>query len=506
MVELTVKLVDVICNYNQVILNDKDAKNMKVTSRDRVQVKSINKSFTAVLLTTKSLLREGEIGLNETLMSNLQAKEGGTVEVTPAKTPLSLSFIKKKLSGDSLSHAEMSQIVEDIVSMTLTPVEMAAFILAQHYQDLSMAEVEYLTRAMAETGVTIDFEEPVYDKHSIGGVPGNKVSLLIVPIIASMGLLIPKTSSRAITSPSGTADTFEVLAPVNFSVEEIKSLVKKTRGCLVWGGTLNIAPADDILIETVEYPLSIDPTSQMLASIMSKKLAIGVDSLVLDVPVGFNAKVKTKEEAVTLSRKFVELGERLKIRVEVGLTYGDQPVGHAVGPALEAKEALEALMGVGASTSLVEKSTALAGILLEMAGLASRGSGQQLALECVNNGKALKKMMEIIENQGGDPNIKLEDIPLGEESENILAPFSGYIVEVDNKAVNAIARAAGAPEHKGAGVYLYKKRGGYVKKGDPILKIYAEKSSKLSEAISVANKSNPVTIEGMLLKHVSALY
>ncbi len=506
MVEYTVKPIDIVCDYNQVVLNEKDAKNMKISSRGRVQIKSINKSFTAVLLITKSLLREGEIGLSEKLMRDLQVKEGGIVEVTPAKTPVSLSYIKKKLSGDSLTHAEMTQIVEDIVSMTLTPVEMAAFILAQHYQELSMAEVEYLTRAMAETGVTIDFEEPVYDKHSIGGVPGNKVSLLIVPIIASMGLLIPKTSSRAITSPSGTADTFEVLAPVNFSVEEIKSLVKKTRGCLVWGGTLNIAPADDILIETVEYPLSIDPISQMLASIMSKKLAIGVDSLVLDIPVGLNAKVKTKDEAVALSRKFVELGERLKMRVEVGLTYGDQPVGHTVGPALEAKEALEALMGIGSSTSLIEKSTALAGILLEMAGLASRGSGQQLALECVNSGKALKKMREIIENQGGNPNIKPEEIPLGDETEDILAPFSGYIVEVDNKAVNAIARAAGAPEDKGAGVYLYKKRGGYVKKGEPIMKIYAEKSSKLSEAISVANKSNPVTIEGMLLKHVSALY
>ncbi|MEM2109819.1 MAG: AMP phosphorylase [Candidatus Odinarchaeota archaeon] len=506
MVEYTVKLIDILCDYNQVILNEKDAKSLRAAPRGRVQIKSTGKSVLASLLTTKSILKDGEIGVNPRILKALNVKEGDTVEVASAKTPVSLSYIKKKLSGEDLTQAEMTEIVKDIVSLNLSPVEMTAFILAQHYQELSVSEVEYLTRAITETGVTIDFEEPVYDKHSIGGVPGNKVSLLIVPIIASMGLLIPKTSSRAITSPSGTADTFEVLAPVNFQIEEIKSLVKKTRGCLVWGGTLNIAPADDILIETVEYPLSIDPVSQMLASIMSKKLAIGVDSLVLDVPIGANAKVKSKEEAVALSRKFVELGERLKIKVEVGLTYGDQPIGHTIGPALEAKEALEALMGVGTSTSLVEKSTALAGILLEMAGLAARGLGQQIAMECVNSGKALKKMQEIIENQGGDPKIKPEDIPLGEHTEDIPAPFAGYIVEVDNKALNMIAKTAGAPEHKGAGVYLYKKRGGYVKKGDPLLKIYAERSSKLSEAISIANKSNPVTIEGMLLKRVSALY
>ena len=506
MSQLIVKEIDLTCEYNQVILNEKDFSKIKIDRGGKIQVKSINKTMIANSLTTMKLVSEGDIGLNDRIRKYLGVKEGDAVEVTAAKKPASIFLLKKKLHGEELTHSEMTEIVKDIVSMSLSPVEMSAFVLAQHYQESSMTEVEYLTRAIADTGIRIDFEEPVYDKHSIGGVPGNKVSLLIVPIIASMGLLIPKTSSRAITSPSGTADTFEVLAPVNFSAEEIKKLVKKTKGCLVWGGTLNIAPADDILIEQVEYPLGIDPESQMLASIMSKKLAVGVDSLVLDVPIGANAKVKSKEAAAAISRKFVELGERLKIRVEVGLTYGDQPVGHTIGPALEAKEALEALMGVGTSTSIVEKSTSLAGILLEMSGLAGRGGGQHMASECLNSGKALEKMREIIGNQGGNPDVKPEDIPLGGETEDVPAPFSGYIVEVDNKALNQIARAAGAPEHKGAGIYLYKKRGGYVKKGEPLIKIYAERSSKLSEALAIANKTNPLTIEGMLLKRVSALY
>ncbi|MHA1409909.1 MAG: AMP phosphorylase [Candidatus Odinarchaeia archaeon] len=488
------------------MVNERDKEKYNLAPNERLSIKTKKESVLANFTVTSSLVNEGEIGVTSNVKKFLGLKTGDKVDVLTARKPNSWPYLRKKLFGEPLNHTEMREIIKDIVSKALSPVEMTAFILSQHFQEMQPDEIEYLTRSIADTGVTIDFEETVYDKHSIGGVPGNKVSLLIVPIVASADLLIPKTSSRAITSPSGTADTFEVLAPVEFKAEEIKELVKKVRGCLVWGGTLNIAPADDILIEHVEYPLKIDPESQMLASIMSKKYAIGVDSLVLDVPIGLGAKVINKEAAMALSRKFVELGERLKMRVEVGLTYGDQPIGHALGPALEAKEGLEALSGIKTSTSLIEKSAALAGILLEMAGLATRGQGKNVAMEILNSGKALNKMKEIIENQGGDPNIKPEDIPLGEHSEDVPAQTSGYVVEVNNKALSAIAHTAGAPEAKGAGLYLYKKRGGYVKKGEPLMRIYAERSSKLTEALQLANKVNPITIEGMLLKRVSHFY
>jgi AMP phosphorylase len=506
MVNLSIKIIDLDCDLNHVIINKKDQNNFKIETSQRLLLKDNKKILLSNFSITTSLVSQGEIGVNRTVKDYFRLKEGDKIEVAVGKRTESWRFLRKKIFGEELDQVEIKEIIKDIVSRTLSPVEMTAFILAQHFQDMQPKEVEYLTRSIAETGVTIDFEEPVYDKHSIGGVPGNKVSLLIVPIVASAGLLIPKTSSRAITSPSGTADTFEVLAPVEFSAQEVKNLVKKVRGCLIWGGTLNIAPADDILIEQVEYPLKIDPESQMLASIMSKKYAVGVDSLVLDVPIGAGAKVLNKEEAMTLSRKFVELGERLNMRVEVGVTYGDQPIGHALGPALEAKEALEALSGIKTSTSLIEKSTSLAGILIEMAGLAARGQGGNIAMEILNSGKALEKMKEIIANQGGNPNIKPEEIILGNHTEEFLAQTSGYIVEVNNKALSSIAHTAGAPEYKGAGIYIYKKRGGYVKKGQPIMKIYAERSSKLTEALSQANKTNPITIEGMLLKRVSHFY
>ncbi len=238
--------------------------------------------------------------------------------------------------------------------------------MEEEFHGMSMDEVEYLTRAMVETGITIDFARPCYDKHSIGGVPGNKVTLLIVPIVAAAGLLIPKTSSRAITSPSGTADTMNVLANIEFTASELKEMALKAGGTIVCGGKVGLAPADDILIR-VEYPLCIDPRGQMRASIMAKKLAVGADFIVIDIPVGLGAKVETTEDARKLAQSFMELGDRLKVRVQCGITYGGQPVGHTIGPALEAREALLALQGKGPA-SLIEKSTALTGMLLEVGG------------------------------------------------------------------------------------------------------------------------------------------
>ncbi|MFX0097168.1 MAG: AMP phosphorylase [Candidatus Hodarchaeota archaeon] len=490
----------------KVILNRKDAKKLKVDIETRLLLKSKKSDTLKEIILTDSLVQPGQVGLTPQIQEMLMIKENDIIDVSSKDEPKSFPYLSRMLDGEKLERDEILAIVQDIVSRNLSEVEMSAFILAQYFRDITMDEIEALTRATAETGQVIDFDEPVYDKHSIGGVPGNKVSLLIVPIVAAAGLPIPKTSSRAITSPAGTADTFEVLAPVEFSADELVQLIKKVRGALVWGGTLNIAPADDILIDVVEHPLKIDPVSQMLSSIMSKKIAVGVDALVLDIPIGIGTKVPNKDAATELSRKFVELGTRLNVRVEIGITYGDQPVGHAIGPALEAKEALESLMGGKKSTSLVEKSIALAGMLIEMSGKTARGQGRILAKEILNSGKALEKMKEIIDAQGGNPNIKPDDIQSGEHRVDIPAPVAGYIVEVNNISINEIAKAAGAPDHKGAGLYIYKKRGGYVKRGEPLLTIYSETASKLREAQSLVVKLEPITIEGMLLKRVSAYY
>ncbi|MGQ9759161.1 MAG: AMP phosphorylase [Candidatus Methanomethylicaceae archaeon] len=510
MTTLKAKIIDIATGEKSIILNELDAKNMMLKIYDRVRLSKGEKNILArvdmavnILCrveVSSGLVCPGEVGIYKDLIQDFPISDGDEVEVTLAPTPPSVEFIRKKMRGQHLSKGEIAQIVKDTVTHSLSQLEIAAFLMAEEYVGMDMDEVESLTRAMVETGNTIDFGEPVVDKHSIGGVPGNKVTLLIVPIVAAAGLKIPKTSSRAITSPSGTADTMEVLAPVEFSVNELRRMLQKIGGYIAWGGSLNLAPSDDIFIR-VEHPLSIDPRPQMLASIMAKKLAVGVGTLALDIPTGRGAKVESFEEARKLANEFIELGSRLGIRVRCGITYGGQPVGHTVGPALEAKEALETLMGNGPN-SLIEKSTALSGILFEMTGLTPKGRGQDMAKEILRSGKAYQKMREIIENQGGNPNIKPEEIPLGEKRYILAAPTDGYVSSINNSAVNAIAKAAGAPLDKGAGVKLYAKMGYAVKKGDPIIEIYAEREQKLKEALGVASRNPPFIIEGMLLEEV----
>jgi len=422
------------------------------------------------------------------------------VDLRPYISPASVQLIKKKLKGTKLSREEILEIVKDIVDGILTDVEIAAFVSAQMSVGMDTDEMVSLTRAMVETGTVLKFDEPVYDIHSIGGVPGNsKVSIVAVPIIASAGVFIPKTSSRAITSPAGTADTMEVFAPVEFTVDEVKELAKKVNGFIIWGGTLNLAPADDILIR-VEYALRVDPLSQMIASILSKKLSMGVQNLLIDIPTGREAKVETIEDARSLASVFTQVGQGVGLSIRCAITYGGQPIGYAIGPALEAREALETLLG-GGPMSVREKATAIAGLILEMAGVAPRGAGKNTAKEILASGKAYEMFKKIIEAMGSkNPNVKPEEIPIGTHKVEVRAPMEGYVTGVYNRPVTTIARVAGAPIDKGAGVKLYVKRGHKVKKGDILMEIYSNSETRLEEALKLVNKLKPITIEGMLLE------
>lgn len=500
MPQFTARIIDIETSERSAILNFDDAQELMLRLGDRIKLLRDGHNITVMVDITYSMVKAGEIGIYKDLLGDFPAEDGDRIDLSLAPTPPSVEFIRKKMKGEALNKTELLSIVKDTLSQSLSQLEIAAFLMAQQYVGMGMDEVEALTRAIVETGNTIDFGEPVVDKHSIGGVPGNKVTLLIVPIVAAGGLKIPKTSSRAITSPSGTADTMEVLAPVDFSAGELKQILQKVGGYIAWGGSLNLAPADDLFIQ-VEHPLSIDPKSQMQASIMAKKLAVGTDALVLDIPTGQGAKVESFDEARKLGNEFVELGSRLGIKVRCGITYGGQPVGHTVGAALEAKEALETLMGKGPN-SLIEKSTALAGMLFEMNGISGKGEGQNMAKQILRSGRAYAKMKEIIRQQGGNPDIKPDEIPLGEKRYIVTSPADGYVSRIFNSSINAIARAAGSPRYKGAGVRLYAKMGYAVKKGDPVVEIYAERESNLKEAVAVASRKPPFLIEGMLLEEL----
>jgi AMP phosphorylase len=291
----------------------------------------------------------------------------------------------------------------------------------------------------------------------------------------------------------------EVVAPVEFSADEIKELTETVGGVIVWGGATNIAPADDKLIKA-EYALSIDPYSQMLASIMAKKGAVGADAVVVDMPVGPGTKLPTPEAGRSLAKDLIDLGERLGIRVECAMTFGGSPVGRTIGPALEVREAFTVLENKGGPNSLREKSLSLAGILLEMGGVAGRGEGYRAAEDILTSGKALKKLLEIIEAQGGDSSVRSENIQIGENCEDILAPSSGYVVTFFNKRLVELARMAGAPSDKKAGVKIHKKMGERVKKDEPLITICSSTDWELESAVKDAKRHMPIVVEGMLLE------
>ncbi|HEX2021087.1 MAG TPA: AMP phosphorylase, partial [Candidatus Thermoplasmatota archaeon] len=406
----------------------------------------------------------------------------------------------KKMHRKRLAKEEIDHLIRDVVDGTLSDVELAAWVTALEVNDMDMEEVEHLTRAMVKFGEVLDFGgEVVFDKHSIGGVPGNKISLLIVPIVAAAGLLIPKTSSRAVTGAAGTADVMEVFGPVALSGPEITRITREVGGVLCWGGGVNLAPADDIIIR-VEHPLSIDPRSQLLASVMSKKKAVGANKVVMDLPTGDGTKLPTLEDAKKLGRMFIDLGERLDMQVECAVTYGGQPVGRAIGCALEANEALAALRGMEAPKSLIEKSCAIAGIILEMGGVTGRGKGKAKAEEILRSGAALRKFEQIVVAQGGK--VPKGEIPVGAFKADLEVPEGGYVAGVKNKALIAIARAAGSPKDHGAGILVHHKRGDRIGPGEPVMTIYASSQFQLDQALALARKTNPVMVEGMLLQRM----
>jgi AMP phosphorylase len=504
--KLNVKLIDM--GTRGVLLNRKDAGNIGVLDGDRVQVENLAKGFsaTAAVTRTSTLIEEGTIGIYALTNGRLHLADGEPAEVRDAERPASLDFIKKKMKGERLSKDETLAIVQDVVDHSISPAEITAYITASYINGLNVDEIEYLTRSMVETGEHLTFNtHPIVDKHSIGGVPGNKITLLVVPIIAASGLRIPKTSSRAITGAGGTADLMEVLAPVEFSAGEVQQMTQKAGGVIVWGGATNIAPADDRFI-LVEYPFKIDAPGQMLASVMAKKVAVGADLVVIDIPVGRNTKVPDVQEGRKLAREFIELGERFNMRVECAITYGESPVGHAIGPKLEVREALAVLEGAKIPNSLIQKSLSIAGILLEMAGKASPNHGYEMAEQILESGKALDKMRQIIEIQGGETTIKADDIEPGEHQFVVNAPEEGYVIELNNKSLISIARAAGSPHDKGAGIYIHAKKGARVEKGQPIFTIYAERAWRLQKAIELGRQLMPLVVEGMLVDRVPSVH
>jgi len=495
--KLVVKDMDISTGDVQVvILNDHDAAMFDLHSGDRILIQKGNRKTTAVLDIAESekAVPPGFIGLFEEVLDALYAKHGDTVEIHLAKKPLSVGYIRKKLDGKELTYQELYEIVKDIGANKLTDVELSSFVTANYIAGMSDIEITHLTKAMALTGTQLKIaKKQVADIHSIGGVPGNRTTLIVVPILIAAGLTVPKTASRAITSPAGTADTMEVLAPVSLPISRLYQILDTVGGFIIWGGSVNLAPADDRIIK-VEHPLSIDAEGQMLASIMAKKASVSATHLLMDIPVGKGTKVDDRKKAVHLQGHFERLGKVLGIKVCTMITEGSQPIGNGIGPVLEAIDCLRTLKNDSrAPQDLRQKSLEMAATMLEFIGKAKKGQGMVMATEILNNGKAYKTFVDIVRAQGGkdiDPSTlkpsKIEHV--------YEAPRAGRVQCLDNVSISRIARMAGAPRDQGAGIFLHKHCGDTVKKGEPIMTIYAASREKLNYALDLLKEIDGVVV------------
>ena len=438
-----------------------------------------------------SIVRPDELGLSEQAFAQLGQLEGSLVCISHAEQPVSMDAVRRKINGQRLSQHDFSSIITDITESHYTKMEISAFLVACGQNELDRDEVLFLTRAMLDSGKRLDWQETlVVDKHCIGGIPGNRTSMLVVPIVAAHGMLIPKTSSRAITSPAGTADTMEVLANVDLAMADLDRIVRKHRGCLAWGGTAHLSPADDILI-SVERPLGIDSNGQMVASILSKKLAAGSTHLLIDIPVGPSAKVRHMREAQQLRRLFEFVGGHLGIHLEVVITDGRQPVGRGIGPMLEARDVMQVLHNDPAAPSdLRQKALRLAGRILEFDPDVRGGQGFAIARDILDSGRALEKMNAIIDAQGR----RVTEFVPGKFSFEVNAGEDGVVTAIDNLQMAHIARYAGAPIADTAGVDLFKKLGDQVTKGEPLYRVHAEYPAEFHFAQKLCSRNSGYTI------------
>jgi thymidine phosphorylase len=457
------------------------------TSHNRILLTYGDRRAIATLYQVDSgLLDCDEAGLSDATWQALGVKEGDVITALHAPPVESLRLVRSRIYGHALDEQVFGHIIPDIVAGRFSAIEVTAFITACATKPLAQGEVCFLTRAMVNAGKRLHWNQPVIaDKHSVGGLLGNRTTPIVVAICAALGLVMPKTSSRAITSPAGTADTMETLAPVALDENVLRAVVEQEGGCIAWGGAMRLSPADDILIP-IEHALDIDSEGQMIASILSKKIAAGVTHLVIDMPVGPTAKVRSAEAAASLTAGLAAVANAFGIHIKVMQGDGNQPIGRGIGPALEARDVLAVLTGEpDAPRDLRARALTLAGGLLELCSKALPGQGAILATATLDGGHAWNKFQRICAAQGG-----MRVPPQARHRKTLTATRSGVLQSIDNRRIAQLAKLAGAPYAKAAGVELQVRLGDRVSAGTPLFIVHAEAEGELVYALSYA-QANP---------------
>ena len=430
------------------------------------------------------MLGVDEVGLSESAWHSLEPGHDDRVVLAHPPSVDSLASVRAKIFGKTLTTAELHDIVRDIVAHRYSNIELAAFITAGCTDHFGLDEVIALTRAMVDTGTHLHWSQPmVIDKHCIGGLAGNRTTPIVVAIATAMGLVMPKTSSRAITSPAGTADTMAMLAPVDLDEAQMRHAVNSTGGCIVWGGSMNMAPADDILIR-VERALDIDSVGQMVASVLSKKVAAGSTHVVIDIPIGPTAKVRDAIQAQSLAHLLMQVGHALGLQLQVLLSDGTQPVGRGIGPALEAHDVLAVLQTRNdAPTDLRQHALQVAAAVLELGGAAPADRALQAATQCLDSGRAWAQFQAICAAQGGmrTPGVAAYRQP-------VTAAHAGHVVGIDNRRLSRAAKLAGAPNSPLAGLTLEVHLGDVVTSGQPLFTLHAQSPGELAYAMEYVSR------------------
>ena len=438
-----------------------------------------------------ALLGIHEIGLSRHAFETLGLPEHTKVTIERTPSPKSGNALRSKLNGNELSQDEMHMVIRDIAEDRYTEKEIAAFLVAAS-QNLTVGEVQSLTHARAGFAHCFDWgNDLVVDKHSMGGIPGSRITMIVVPIVAAHGLLIPKTSSRAITSAAGTADAMETVAKVELTPDEVQRTVSKSNGCIAWNGRLNHSVVDDVM-NSITRPLGVDSTKWAVASILSKKLAAGATHTIIDIPVGPYAKVQQAKEGRELSRLFEEVGAGIGMTVIARVTDGSHPIGRGIGPALEVRDVYKVLQNASdAPKDLREKALGFAASILEWDPNIPRGQGRKTANSILQSGQALSSLERIIDAQGRK---EIPDSP-GNLVYEVKAPHSGNISNIDSYRVSGIARRAGAPMDKSSGIDLSIKLGQEVKAGDNLYFIHSNVESELYIASASADRDSGIKID-----------
>lgn len=438
------------------------------------------KSIVASLnIITSDLIADDEVGFSEAAWRRLNIDTGAPVWLSHPRPVQSFSHIRSKVYGHRLNQDQFTEIINDIVEGQYAEVHLAAFITACGDDQLNDDEITSLTRAMVDSGSRIDWQLPVVlDKHCVGGLPGNRTTPIVISILTACGITVPKTSSRAITSPAGTADTMETLTNVSLSLDKMRDVVHHVGGCLAWGGSVRLSPADDLLIQ-VERALDIDSEGQLIASVLSKKIAAGATHVLIDIPVGPTAKVRSQEAAEKLAASFRVVAQRLNIQLRVLFTDGSQPVGRGIGPSLEATDILAVLQNKpDAPEDLRDRAALIAGEMLEMVQDIKQGEGLGIAMEVLTSGAAWKKFMAICAAQGG---LKLP--PVAPYRYALLSKQEGSVCNIDNRKLSKVAKLAGAPADPAAGVELHVHLQQHIGQGTPLLTVHAESVGELNYAV-----------------------